>query len=174
MVRASLDPARLQESIRNVVSTFDRDQALTNTQALDQLKTESVASDRLRSVLLGSFAAIAVALAAIGLYGVIAYAVVQRTRKIGIRAALGASRTSLVGLVVRQGMVLTTWGLTAGLVGAFVVSRLLATLLFGVRPSDPTTMVAVAGTIVGVALLACYLPARRATRVNPSIALKSD
>jgi predicted permease len=174
VVRASLDPARLQESIRNVVSTFDRDQALTNMQPLDQLKTESVASDRLRSVLLGAFAAIAVALAAIGLYGVIAYAVVQRTREIGIRGALGASRASLVALVVRQGMTLTAWGLGVGFGGALVVSRLLVTLLFGVGPSDPTTMVAVAGTIAGVALLACYLPARRATRVNPSIALKSD
>jgi putative ABC transport system permease protein len=131
VVRASLDPARIQESIRNVVSIFDRDQALTDMQPLDQLKTEFVASDRLRSVLRGAFAAIAVALAAIGLYGVIAYAVVQRTREIGIRAALGASRTSLVGLVVRQGMVLTTWGLTTGLAGALVVSRLLATLLLG-------------------------------------------
>jgi ABC-type antimicrobial peptide transport system permease subunit len=160
--------------VRKVVSAFDRDQSLTNIQTLDQLKNDAVASDRLRSVLLGAFGAIAVALAAIGLYGVIAYAVVQRTREIGIRAALGASRRSLVALIVGQGMALTAWGLALGLAGALVVSRLLATLLFGVRPSDPATMVAVAGVLGGVALLACYLPARRATKVNPSIALRSE
>jgi putative ABC transport system permease protein len=174
VVRATLDPTRFQESIRKAVSAFDRDQVLTNIQTLDQLTTADMVTDRLRSVLLGAFAAIAVALAAIGLYGVIAYSVAQHTREIGIRAALGATPASLVGLIVRQAMAITGWGLALGLAGAIATSRVLATLLFGVRSGDPMTMAAGAGVLALVALLACYLPARRATHVDPSRALRSE
>jgi putative ABC transport system permease protein len=165
---------RLQESIRKAVSTVDRDQALANMETLDELKAEFMAFDRLRSVLLGVFAAIAVALAAVGLYGVLSYAVVQRTSEIGIRAALGASRRSLVALVVRQGMVMAGWGLVLGLCGTLVATRLLSAMLFGVGPADPKTILAVAATLAAVALTACYMPARRATRVDPLIALRAD
>jgi putative ABC transport system permease protein len=174
VVRGTIDPARFQESIRKAVSEFDRDQALANIQSLDQLKAEYMAPDRLRSALLGVFALVAVALAAIGLYGVLSYAVVQRTREIGIRAALGASTGSLVALVVRQGMVMTVWGLAVGLCGTLVASRLLTTFVFGVGPSNPTTTAAVAGLLTAVALTACYLPARRAASVDPSVALRSE
>jgi putative ABC transport system permease protein len=135
---------------------------------------ESMASDRLRSVLLGAFGVIAVALAAIGLYGVLSYAVVQRTREIGIRAALGASTGRLIALVVRQGMLMTGCGLAVGLCGIVIASRLLTKFLFGVGPSNPTTMTAVAGILAAVALMACYLPARRAASVDPSVALRSE
>lgn len=174
VVRGTVDPARLQESIRKAISEVNRDQALSNVQSLDQLKTNSMASDRVRSLLLGGFAAVAVALAAIGLYGVLAYTVVQRTREIGIRAALGASAVSLVALIVRQGMWMTGWGLAVGLGGALIVSRLLTTFLFGVGPSDPATIVAVAGMMAAVALTACYIPARRAAKIDPLIALRSE
>jgi putative ABC transport system permease protein len=156
------------------VSEVDRDQALSNVQSLAQLTTNSMASDRVRSLLLAAFAAVAVALAAVGLYGVLAYTVVQRTREIGIRAALGASAASLVALVVRQGMLMTGWGLAVGLGGGLIVSRLLTSFLFGVGPSDPTTIAAVAGMMAAVALTACYIPARRAAKVDPLIALRSE
>jgi predicted permease len=174
VVRASLDPTRLQESIRKAVSAVDHDQALTYVQTLAQVTTDDTASDRMRSIVLGAFAAIALTLAAIGLYGVIAHSVVQRTREIGIRAALGASAASLVALVVRQGMVMTGCGLAFGFVGAIVARRLLATLLFGVRSGDPMIMVAGGALLTVVALLACYVPAHRAASVDPSIALRLE
>jgi putative ABC transport system permease protein len=174
VVRGTINPAGLQESIRKVVSAFDPDQALANIQSLDQLKTGYMASDRLRTVLLSVFAAIGIALAATGLYGVLSYAVVQRTREIGIRAALGASTRNVVALVVRQGMAMTGWGLAVGLCGTLVASRLLTTFLFGVGPSNPTTIAAVVSILAAVALMACYIPARRAASVDPSVALRSE
>jgi putative ABC transport system permease protein len=174
VVRGTINPAGLQESIRKAVSAFDPDQALANIQSLDQLKTDYMASDRLRSVLLSVFAAIGIALAATGLYGVLSYAVVQRTREIGIRAALGASTRNVVALVVRQGMVMTGWGLAVGLCGTLVANRLLTTFLFGVGPSNPTTIAAVVSILAAVALVACYIPARRAASVDPSVALRSE
>jgi putative ABC transport system permease protein len=174
VVRGTLDPARLQDAIRKAVSAVDRDQALTEVQSLDSLKAEFMASDRVRSLLLGVFAAVAITLAAIGLHGVLAYTVVQRTRELGIRAALGASPVSLVTLVARQGMEITGWGLVLGLAGALLASRLLTRLLFGIGPADPTMMAAVAGILAVVALVACSLPAHRATKVDPMVALRCD
>ncbi|HWW87570.1 MAG TPA: FtsX-like permease family protein, partial [Vicinamibacterales bacterium] len=125
-------------------------------------------------ILLSAFALVAVVLAATGLYGVMAYAVAQRTREIGIRAALGASTASLLGLVMRQGTAMAGWGLGAGLVISLVVTRLLKTFLFGVGPSDPATIIVVAGVLFGVSIAACYGPAHRAAMVDPLIALKSE
>ena len=116
----------------------------------------------------------AIALATLGLYGVMAYSVTQRTREIGIRAALGASGASLLSLVMRQGTVLIGWGLAIGVLVSFISTRLLKTFLFGVGPTDPTTMIVVAGVLSGVALAACYVPARRATMIDPLIVLKSE
>jgi putative ABC transport system permease protein len=133
-----------------------------------------MASSRLQSLLLSVFAGIAVLLSALGIYGVISYSVAQRTHEIGIRAALGASAGQLLGLVLRNGMWMTGVGLAVGLAGALGLSRLLAALLFGVGARDPITIAAVAGILAFVALLACYIPARRATKVDPMIALRYE
>jgi putative ABC transport system permease protein len=174
VVRTARDPAHLEDSIRRAISAVDPAQAVTDIKTVVQLEADDMASDRLRSVLLSAFAAVAAVLATLGLYGVMAYAVVQRTREIGIRAALGASTASLLGLVMRQGAAMIGWGLGAGLVISLVATRLLKTFLFGVGPSDPTTIAVVAGGLTSVAMAACYVPARRATVVDPLIVLKSE
>jgi putative ABC transport system permease protein len=133
-----------------------------------------VAPDRLRSILLGTFAALALALAAIGVYGVIAYAVAQRTREIGIRVALGASKANLLALVVGQGMSIVALGLGAGFGIALGVMRLLETFLYGVGAWDLRTMAAAAMVLIAVVLPACYVPARRASRIDPLVALRSE
>jgi putative ABC transport system permease protein len=156
------------------VHEINKDQTLTEVKLLEQIKAESMASNRLRSMLLAVFASIAVLLAAIGIYGVISYSVEQRTREIGIRAALGASRGDLLRLVLRSGMLMAGAGLVLGLGGAFGLTRLLANLLFGVGERDPMTILAVAGILTCVALLACYIPARRATKVDPMVALRYE
>jgi putative ABC transport system permease protein len=133
-----------------------------------------MATNRLQSLLLSVFAGIAVLLAAIGIYGVISYSVEQRTREIGIRAALGASRSDLLRLVLRSGMLMAGIGLAVGVVGAYLLTWLLKNLLFGVGARDPMTMGGVAAILAFVALLACYIPARRATRVDPMVALRYE
>jgi putative ABC transport system permease protein len=133
-----------------------------------------MATNRLRSLLLTVFAAIAVLLAAIGIYGVISYSVEQRTHEIGIRAALGASRGDLLRLILRSGMLMAGIGLILGFAGAFGLTRLLANLLFGVGERDPMTIGTVAALLACVALLACYIPARRATKVDPMVALRYE
>jgi putative ABC transport system permease protein len=174
VVRTTRDPAHMEDSIRRAVSDMDPTQAVSDIKTVAQLEADDMASDRMRSILLSAFALVAVVLAATGLYGVMAYAVAQRTREIGIRAALGASTASLLGLVMRQGTAMAGWGLGAGLVISLVVTRLLETFLFGVGPSDPATMIVVAGVLFGVSITACYGPAHRAAMVDPLIALKSE
>ncbi len=174
VVRTAMNPVAWEDTIRKTVSAVDATQAVTDVKTLVQIEAEDLSSDRFRSFLLFAFAVVAIALATLGLYGVMAYSVTQRTREIGIRAALGASAASLLGLVMRQGNVLIGWGLAAGLCLSFLSTRLLKTFLFGVGPVDPTTMIGVAGVLSGVALAACYVPARRATMVDPLIVLKSE
>jgi putative ABC transport system permease protein len=174
VVRTATNPAAWEDTIRRTVSAVDATQAVTDVKTLVQIEADDLSSDRLRSILLFAFAAVAVALATLGLYGVMAYSVTQRTREIGIRAALGANAASLLALVMRQGAVTIGWGLWTGLLLSFVSTRLLKTFLFGVGPVDPKTMIAVAGVLSAVALAACYVPARRATRVDPLIVLKSE
>jgi hypothetical protein len=174
VVRTTVHPTRVSDSLRRTISEVDPTQAITDIKAATQLEADDLSSDRLRSILLSAFAGIAVVIATLGLYGVIAYVVVQRTREIAIRAALGANAASLLGLVMRQGTAMIGWGLGAGLVISLVVTRLLKTFLFGVGPSDPRTMIVVAGVLSGVALAACYVPARRATGVDPIIVLKAE
>jgi predicted permease len=174
VVRAAMDPSGLKQALSKAVHQINKDQTLTEVKTLDQIKTESTASNRLQSMLLTVFAAIAVLLAAIGIYGVISYSIEQRTHEIGIRAALGASKGDLLGLILRSGMLLAGIGLVLGFGGALGLTRLLANLLFGVGERDPLTIGEVAVLLTGVALLACYIPARRATKVDPMVALRYE
>jgi len=174
VVRAAMDPSGLKQALGKAVHEINKDQTLTDVKTLDQIKAESIASDRLQSMLLTVFAAMALLLAAIGIYGVIAYSVEQRTHEIGIRAALGASRGDLLRLILRGGMLMAGIGLVLGFGGAFGLTRLLANLLFGVGARDPMTIGVVAVLLTCVALLACYIPARRATKVDPMIALRYE
>ena len=161
-------------AIAAAVHEVDKNQALAHVQTLDQIKSASVADDRLQTLLLAIFAALALLLAAVGIYGVISYSVTQRTHEIGIRAALGASRRGLLALVIRRGMMLTLAGLVFGLAGSLALTRLLSSLLFGISPRDPVTLLAVVAILAGVALLACYIPARRAASIDPTVALRYE
>ena len=174
VVRAATEPSRLVKALRRAVYDVNKEQPLTDVKTLEQIKSESMAGDRLRSMLLGVFAGIALLLSAVGIYGVISYSVAQRTAEIGIRAALGASRIDVLGLVLGRGIWMTGAGLAVGFAGALALTRLLATLLFDVSPWDPFTMVAVCGMLASVGLLACYLPARRAAQVDPAVALRYE
>jgi ABC-type antimicrobial peptide transport system permease subunit len=174
VVRAAINPAGLEKAVRQAVYDTNKDQPLTDVKTLEQIKTETMAGDRLRSLLLGVFAGIALLLSAVGLYGVISYSVAERTGEIGIRGALGASRGNLLGLILRHGIWMTGTGLAIGFLGAFGLTRLLATLLFGVGVWDPLTIASVAGILICVGLLACYVPARRATKVDPLVALRYE
>jgi putative ABC transport system permease protein len=174
VVRTEIEPTRLQESIRKTVSAFDPDQALSDLQPLEKLAPADVAPDRLRSLLLSAFAAIALVLAALGLYGVVANAVAQRTREIGIRVALGASRVNVGMLVMRQTMSVVAVGLAAGVGLALIVSPTLQGFLYGVPAATVASFTAVAGVLTGVAVIACSVPARRATKIDPMNTLRAE
>jgi ABC-type antimicrobial peptide transport system permease subunit len=151
-----------------------RDQPVFAVQTMEQIISRSLAERRFTMLMLIIFAATALLLAAVGIYGVMSYAVTRRIHELGIRAALGASRQEIVRLVLRQGMTLAAAGLGAGLVAALALTRLLAGLLYGVRPADPLTLGAVTLLLGGFALLACYFPARRATAIDPVVALRCE
>lgn len=168
------DASSLTPAARAEVKAFDPDQIIWRTQTLEQLLGTSVAPRRFNMMLLGIFAGVALVLAAVGLYGVMSYSVSWRTHEIGIRMALGARRADVMRLVVRQGMTMTFIGLAIGLIGAFALSRLMIGLLYGVSATDPLTFAGVSIVLLGVALLACLIPARRATRVDPIVALRNE
>jgi len=174
VVRAAMDPAPLQQAMNRAVHEVDKDQALSDIKTLERIKTESMADNRLNSLLLGGFAGVALLLSAIGIYGVISYSVVQRTHEIGIRAALGARSGDVVAMILKAGMTMAGAGLVLGLLGALVLTRLITTLLFGVGARDPMTMTGVGAILAVVALLASYLPARRAAKVDPMICLRYE
>ena len=174
IVRTAMDPLTLDHALRDAIHAIDKDQPLTDVRTLEQVRSESVANDRLQTRLLAIFAGAAMLLAAIGIYGVISYAVTQRTHEIGIRAALGATTGNLLRLVLTSGMVLAGAGLILGLAGSLLVTRLMSNLLFGVSPRDPITLAATAVLLGCVALLACLIPARRATKVDPVVALRYE
>ena len=174
LVRAAGAPAALETSIRQIVTSLDAAQVPPTFTTLDDALSESVAPLHFSTVLLGIFASIAAALAAVGLYGVMAYLVTDRTREIGIRIALGADRSQVVRIVIDSGVALTLAGLAAGFVGSLFAVRLLRAMLYGVSMYDPWTFVAGASVLGTVALVACYLPARRATRLDPMVALRSE
>jgi putative ABC transport system permease protein len=172
-VRA-VNPENLAPAIRGLVKAMDPDQPITRMRTMTEVISRSVWQPRLYAILFGVFAAVALALASIGIYGVMAYSVSERTRDIGIRVALGAQRRDVLKLVVGQGMTLTLIGAGLGLVGALGSTRLMQTLLFEVSATDPLTFAALAVLLSVVALVACYLPARRATKVDPMVALRCE
>ncbi|MEY2580076.1 MAG: hypothetical protein QOI49_2900, partial [Verrucomicrobiota bacterium] len=171
VIRTAGDPAAFATTLRREVQALDKDQPIYNVRTMDDVVANSLGTRRVSMQLFAVFAGAALLLAAIGIYGVMAYSVTQRTQEIGIRMALGAQKSDVLALVIRQGMTLTVIGVVVGLAGAFALTRLLANLLFGVAATDPLTFVAIPLLLLFVALVACYLPARRAARLDPTIAL---
>jgi putative ABC transport system permease protein len=173
-VRTDVAPTAVTQSLREQVRAVDRDLPVFGERTMAQVAAESVSRRRFAMQVVGLFGILALLLAAVGIYGVIAYSVTQRTREIGIRVALGASKTAILRWVLKQGLILTIAGVVVGLVGAFVLTRLLRSLLFGVGPTDIVTYGALAVLLTLVALIACYVPARRATKVDPLVALRYE
>jgi putative ABC transport system permease protein len=174
VVRAQGDPLRLRKAIQSAIWNVHKDQAITDFLLLDEIKSQSTASTRFSTALLAGFAAIALLLAAVGIYGVVAYSVVQRTRELGIRAALGATRNQLLGSALGSPLALAAVGLAAGAIGMQWAGRLVASLLFNTQPAEPETLVAVGAVLMLVALAASIMPARRAARIDPVIALRQE
>jgi ABC-type antimicrobial peptide transport system permease subunit len=174
LVRTKNDPMSLVPLIRGEVAALDSQQPIARVATLDQLMEASTAQPRFRATLLGGFAGVALLLSAIGIYGMMAYAVSRRTREIGIRMALGARPGNMLKVILGQSMTLTLLGILLGLAGAFAVTRLMNSLLFGVTSTDPFIFAGVTALFCGVALLASYIPARRAARVDPMIALRYE
>jgi putative ABC transport system permease protein len=174
VVRTESDPAALAPGVRDAIAQIDRAQPIYDMLTLDQLVAKSLGQRRFTLMLMVLFGVIALVLSAIGIYGVMAFAVTQRTQEIGIRMALGASALDVLKMVVGSGMFLAAIGVVVGLIGAFALTRLMASLLFGVSPTDLVTFGFVTGGLLMVALLACYIPARRATKVDPLVALRYE
>jgi putative ABC transport system permease protein len=174
VVRTMNDPEALVPAMRSLVSSLDKDLPLRQVKTLDQYVSGSISAPRFDALLLGIFAALAFVLTTIGLYGVISYSVVQRTREMGIRIALGAQRGSISRMVLREGSLLTLSGVGTGLLFSLFATRLLRGLLFGTGETDPATFIAVPLLLLAVALVASYVPARRATRVDPIVALRCE
>jgi putative ABC transport system permease protein len=174
VVRTAVDPLSLAAAARNEVWSIDKDQPVSNIATMEQILSNSVARQRFNMLLLAIFAAVALVLAAVGIYGVISYSVTQRTHEIGIRMALGATSSDVLRLVVGQGFKLVSIGVGIGLACAFILTRLMESLLFGVSATDPMTFAAISAVLVAVAMLASYIPARKATRVDPMVALRYE
>ena len=174
VIRTTGDPMQVAGPVRNEIRAMDANLPVANIRPMTEVVATSLATPRLTGFLMGTFAAIALTLAAVGIYGVLSYLVARRTHEIGIRLAVGADRTQVLALVLKQGMTLAGTGIVVGVIAAFLLTRLMQSLLYQVRPSDPWTFVTVSLALVGVALLASALPAFRATRVSPLIALRTE
>jgi putative ABC transport system permease protein len=174
VVRTALPPSAILPGIKNAIWRVDKDQPIFNVRAMDQIIAGITSAQRVAFLTLDAFAFLALALAAIGIYGVTSYAVMQRVQEIGVRVALGAQRGDILGLVVLSGIKLAGTGVWIGLLASLGLTRLMATLLFGVSASDPLTYAGVAVLLFAVALLACYIRARRAAKVDPMVALRYE
>jgi putative ABC transport system permease protein len=174
IMRTTNDARSLARSIQQEVQALDRDVPVYRIKTLDQYLGVAVAQPKFSALLLSLFAGLALLLTAIGLYGVMAYAVVQRAQEIVIRIALGAQTGDVLKMVLRQGLKLTTLGLAIGLAAAYALTRYMQSLLFGVKATDPSTFAAIALLLIAVALMACWIPAKRATKVDPMVALRCE
>ena len=174
LVRTSADPLAIVGAVRQAVWSVDPNQPLSDISTLEKVVDDSVAQRRLNMLLMGLFGGLAMLLSAVGIYGLLSHAVTQRTQEMGIRMALGAQVGDVLKLVLRQGMMLALAGVAIGIAGAFALTRLIRGLLFGVGPNDAMTFILVAGVLTVIALLACYIPARRATKVDPLVALRYE
>ncbi|MGH9761798.1 MAG: ADOP family duplicated permease, partial [Blastocatellia bacterium] len=174
VARTAINPASLSNDIELAVWSVDRDQAVANVRTLDEVVTRSISPQRFNMLLVGLFAGLALVLAAIGIFGVTSFAVRQRTHEIGVRVALGADRANVLGLVVGRSLILTVAGAAVGVLGALALTRLMSTMLFGVKPWDPVTLTTVPLLLIGATILASYLPARRAMKVDPAVALRYE
>jgi predicted permease len=177
IVRTPLPAAAVIPAVKNVLYEIGKDQSIYNVESMEEIASESMSAQRFPMILLGAFAALALLLASVGIYGVISYSVTQRVHEIGIRMALGAEKQNVFRMVVGHGLRLALAGLTMGTLAALILTRVLSSfshLLYGVGANDPATFIAVALMLTGVAILACYIPARRATRVDPIVALRYE
>jgi predicted permease len=174
IVRTSGDPRTLEPLVRKFASGIDPTQPVYELKTLDQALSDSIAPRRFNTFLLGTFAAVALLMGVIGIYGVMAFWVIQRSHEIGIRMALGANKWDVLAMVVGQGVKMTGIGLGIGMVGALVLTRFFSSMLYGVKPTDPLTFIAVALILIIIALMACSIPARRATKVDPMVALRHE
>jgi putative ABC transport system permease protein len=174
VARTNVEPMSLAEVVKKAVWSVDKDQPMWKIRTVEYLLQRNVASDRFVVLLMTAFAILALLLTSLGIYGVLSYSVAQRTQEIGIRMALGALHRDVLRLVLGQAAVLTLIGLAIGIIGAFALTRLMSSLLFGVSPTDPFVFAGIAVLLFAVAMLACYLPARRATRVDPMVALRYE
>jgi len=174
VVKTDVDPASLAATVRKAVWDIDKDQPVSNIQTMQEILADSIARQRFSMLLLAIFAGVALVLAGVGIYGVMSYSVAQRTREIGIRMALGAHTGAVLKLAVGYGMKLVLIGVVVGLIAAFALTRVMSTLLFGITATDPATFTLISLLLVFVAALASYIPARRATKVDPIIALRYE
>jgi len=174
VARTAIDPAALASAMQASIWSVDKDQPITNLQPMEQTLWQSVAEPRIYSLLLGIFAAVALVIASAGIYGLSAYAVVRRTREIGIRLAVGATARQILGLVLRQGMLLTLAGVGIGIAGALALTRVMSGLLHGISATDAATFAAMLALFAVVAFIATYIPARRASRIDPTVAFRYE
>jgi putative ABC transport system permease protein len=174
VVRTKADPLSLTSSVQSAIRSLDPDLPIAQVTTLETIVGASVAGQRFSMILLGAFAVLSLLLAACGVYGVISHSVNRRTREIGVHMALGATRGTVLGLVVGQGVRLAALGIFIGLLAAIAFTRVMAGFLYGIGATDPATFVTVAATLLIVAAFACYLPARRATKVDPVVALRYE
>jgi putative ABC transport system permease protein len=175
VIRASSgDPMSLKKDLQQAIWEVDKDLPVSGADTVDHHLADLVAEPRLYTLLLGVFAGVALILASVGIYGVMSYSVTERTHEIGIRMALGAKHRDVLAFVVRQGLVLALIGVAIGLAVAFALTRVMSSLLYGVSATDPVTFLGISLLLTGVALAACFVPARRATKVDPMVALRYE